>query len=115
MTNLRAPAGQGHVHTKFHGILAEVGSSTRKPDSYRAQDHYTITIQGLTPEKAAEYDGKYEAQTTRKQGAHSGTKKEDQDEPMDNNAQPGTAHHRRGVRPPQAREGGKGRVSKDIQ
>ena len=88
---------------------------TRKPDAYRAQDHYTITIQGLTPEKAAEYDGKYEAQTTRKQGAHSGTKKEDQEEPMDDNAHSGTAHHRRGVRPPQAREGGKGRVSKDAQ
>ena len=86
-----------------------------KPDAYRAQDHYTITIQGLTPEKAAEYDGKYEAQTTQKQGAHSDTKKEDQEEPMDDNAQSGTAHHRRGVRPPQAREGGKGRVSKDAQ
>ncbi|CAE7228267.1 unnamed protein product [Symbiodinium sp. CCMP2592] len=82
----------------------------RKPDAYRAQDHFTITIKGITPEKAAEYDQKYNAQSKHKQSTASATQQEREDETMGPEPRAATARLDRGLRPPPAREGGKGKA-----
>ena len=72
-----------HARAQQSYLGARISMAPRRVDHHRADhDKTQLTIHVGQPDK--------------------------QDEPMDASAQSGTANHRRGVRPPQAREGGKG-------